>query len=73
MPKFKNDDFGLFHQPSSLVSAGAEAGGSSSITPSQLSNFSNLNHNYQQDDMLLFEDGDLQTLTREYLSKFRNY
>ncbi|XP_021756249.1 LOB domain-containing protein 19-like [Chenopodium quinoa] len=62
MPSF--DNFALQSQPS-LSSLAASA----PVTAADLASFCNLTEYHQHDD-LIFEDGDLQTLTREFVSKY---
>lgn len=65
MPTF-DSNFPL-HSVCSLESSLAAEG--PNITAAELPSFCNITDTYQQDDMI-FEDGDLQTLTREFVSKF---
>lgn len=62
MPSFDNNAF--LSQPSlSSLAASAPA------TASELASFCNLTDYHQHDDMII-EDDDLQTLTREFVSKY---
>lgn len=65
MPTF-DSNFPLHSVSSSQSLLAAEV---PNMTAAELPSFCNLTDTYQQDDMI-FEDGDLQTLTREFVSKF---
>lgn len=62
MPSYEN---AILHSQSSLSSLAAVA----PATAAELGNFYNLN-DYQHDDNMIFEDGDLQALTHEFVSKY---